>query len=140
MTLSSLTPISRSFRARTTRGSGRAFTAVALGLTSLLTACIGPHSRPAPVPPSQDVSARQVERPAEPTVAEQATQEGPAPPAAPPLSLPPVGLARSAKAQEEGEVPVVEAKPVLVTAQRESTGPIEPRPPRRPIRLCTKRR
>jgi len=120
MTLSSLTPISRKFAHVRLVGRGCACAAVALGLTSLLTACIGPHSRPAPVPPRQDVSARQVERPAEPTVTEQATQEAPRPPAVPPLSLPAVGSARSAEAQEESEVPVVEAKPVLVTAQRES--------------------
>lgn len=41
-------------------------------------------------------------------------------PATLPVPLPPIGVDQPAGPQETGEVPVVEAKPVLVTASRES--------------------
>ncbi len=83
--------------------------------TLVVTACAGPV-RPVPTaqteePPAQPTETAKVEKPAEP-----------APPEGPTVPLPPVGVrepdakATSPATEEEGLV--VEAKPVLVTAQR----------------------
>jgi cytoskeletal protein RodZ len=85
-----------------------------------LTACVGPHVRQAPPSPPQESVVEQNQR------VDVATQEEPPsagtslPPVAAPLPVAPLEVDQFEAPQESGESPVIETKPVLVTAQRES--------------------
>ncbi|TKB72319.1 MAG: TonB-dependent siderophore receptor [Nitrospira sp.] len=96
---------------------------IALGaflMTIALTACIGPI-KPVPTQQSQEVPPPPTET-AKTTEAVEPTppEASPSPTVTPPVPIPPIGSGQPIEPQEKGEVPVVEAKPVLVVAQRES--------------------
>ncbi|HNP60018.1 MAG TPA: TonB-dependent siderophore receptor [Nitrospirales bacterium] len=84
-----------------------------------LTACMGPAK---PVPPTQS-HAEQAPPATETVEGPKTLDPAPAPvpePRIPLLPFPPIGSGQSIEEQDKVEVPVVEAKPVHVTAQRES--------------------
>lgn len=85
-----------------------------------LTACIGPikpvptqQSQEAPPPPTATAEAPEAAEPAQ-------TDTPPSVPIAPALPLPPIGAGQPIGSQGKEEMPVVEAKPVVVVASRES--------------------
>ncbi|MCX5727449.1 MAG: TonB-dependent siderophore receptor [Nitrospirae bacterium] len=93
-------------------------------MTIALTACIGPikpvptqQSQEAPPPPTETADAPKQVEPVSPDAPPSPQQT---PPATLPVPLPPVGLGQPIEPQEKGEMPVVESKPVLVAASRES--------------------
>jgi hypothetical protein len=110
------------FQQQSTRIVSRGFS-VALGsviLSLALTACIGPV-KPVPTQQSQEAPPPPTETADTPKQVEPAPADAPPSPSATlPVPLPPIGVNRPAGPQETGEVPFVEAKPVLVTASRES--------------------
>ncbi|NOT21732.1 MAG: TonB-dependent siderophore receptor [Nitrospiraceae bacterium] len=84
------------------------------------TACIGPikpvpsqQSQEAPPPPTETAEAP---KPVEPAPSDTP----PSVPSVPAVQLPPIGVGQPSARQEKEEMPVVEAKPVLVAASRES--------------------
>ncbi|TKB57110.1 MAG: TonB-dependent siderophore receptor [Nitrospira sp.] len=84
------------------------------------TACIGPI-KPVPTQQSQEAPPPSTEtaepsKPAEPAPSEPSA----APSGILPLPLPPIGASQPIKPEERGEMPVVEAKPVMVIASRQS--------------------
>ena len=96
---------------------------VALGavlLTIALMACIGP-TRPVPTQESQEAPPPPTETADAPKPVEPAPSEAqPSVPSAPVLPLPPIGMGQPTAPQGKDEMPVVEAKPVVVVASRES--------------------
>ncbi|TKB94596.1 MAG: TonB-dependent receptor [Nitrospira sp.] len=85
-----------------------------------LAACIGPV-KPVPTQQSQEAPPPPTETAEAPKPIELAPSEAPpAVPNAPALPLPPLSLGQSTAPQEKEEMPMVEAKPVLVAASRES--------------------
>ena len=106
------------FSAIMRRGSSVAL--VAFLLTIALTACIGPV-KPVPTQQSQEASPPPTEtadasKPVEPAP----SNTPPTPPTTLPVPLPPIGMGQPTAPQGQEEIPVVEAKPVLVVASRES--------------------
>ena len=99
---------------------GRSVTAAVIVLLPMLSACIGPHVQPAPAPQSQAGIVEPADRVDPAPQAEQIPSQTTAPSAPLPLPVLPVEVARSEGLQEAGDIPVIEAKPVIVTAQRES--------------------
>lgn len=89
-------------------------------LTISLVACIGPV-KPVPTQQSQEATPSATETTETPkTVVPTPPDTPPAQSAIPPMPLPSIDVARPAAPQGEEEIPVVEANPVVVTAQRES--------------------
>ena len=88
-------------------------------LTTAMTACIGPV-KPVPTQQSQEAPAptetADASKPVEPALSEPPPLE----PEAPVDPLPPIGSSQPSGPQMPDDVPVIEAKPVFVTAQRES--------------------
>ncbi len=89
-------------------------------LTIALTACIGPikpvstqQGQEAPPPPTETADASKLVEPAP-------SEASPSPRVTPPVPLPPIGSGEPIGPQDKEEIPVVEAKPVLVAASRES--------------------
>lgn len=89
---------------------GRSVILGSVMLTLALTACIGPI-KPVPTQQSQE---------APPPPAAAADAPKPVEPAPSDAPSPPIGMGQPTAPQGEEEFPVVEAKPVLVTASRES--------------------
>ncbi len=94
---------------------------VALGaflLSLTLTACISP-TKPIPAagqPESPATETADVTKAGEPTASETTSTS----PERPTISLPPIGKSQPESTPMQEEIPVVEAKPVMVMAQRES--------------------
>ncbi len=89
-------------------------------LTIALTACMGPI-KPVPAQQSQEASPPPTATADASETAESASSEpSSSTPAASPMPLPPIGSGLPIEPQTQEEVPVVEAKPVLVVAARES--------------------
>ena len=95
---------------------------VALGavvMTIALTACIGPI-KPVPTQQSQEAPSESRETGEAPKPVEPAPTDAPPSVAnAPAVPVPPIGVGQPTTSQETEEIPVVEAKPVLVAASRE---------------------
>lgn len=85
-----------------------------------LSACIGPV-KPVPTQQSQEAPPPPPETADVPKAAESIPSDTPpSAPSAPILPLPPIGLGQPVEPRGQEEIPMVEAKPVLVAAQRES--------------------
>jgi len=84
-----------------------------------LSACIGPV-KPAPTQQSQEAPPPTETADAPNPVEPVSPDAPPSPQQTPPVPLPPIGMGQSPAPQGEEEIPVLEAKPVVVTASRES--------------------
>ncbi|MBP8155115.1 MAG: hypothetical protein KAX87_07480, partial [Nitrospira sp.] len=87
---------------------------------ALLPGCIGPQVQPAPSSTTQESAVEQSPSVDVAKQDEPVSAGTPPPPVALPLPVPPVGSASSDARPEAANIPVVEAPPVLVTAQRAS--------------------
>lgn len=99
--------------------AGRGLVALGCVLLMGITGCIGPV-KPAPTPQSQ---AEQPSSSTETAEAPQALEPAPSTipePRAPVLPLPPIGSGQPTIAQNREQMPVVEAKPVHIVAQRDT--------------------
>jgi iron complex outermembrane receptor protein len=90
-------------------------------MTIALTACIRPV-KPVPTQQSQEAPPPPTEIAEAPKPVEPAPSEAPPPPPATlPVPLPPMGMGQPTAPQAKEEIPVIEAKPVLIVAQQESS-------------------
>ena len=95
-------------------------TITAVLVIALLPACMGPQVQPAPSSQDQERVAEQSPPADVPKVDEPVPASTPSPSVALPLPVSPAEGSRADMLPESGDIPVVEAKPVFVTAQRES--------------------
>lgn len=95
-------------------------TITAVLVLALLPACMGPQVQPAPSSQDQERAAEQSPPADVPKVDEPVPASTPSPSVVLPLPVSPADGSRADRLPESADIPVVEAKPVFVTAQRES--------------------